>query len=73
MKGNIGYIEGYEGDYCNIEIEGTVEAIPKRNVDANAKTGDVVEWNGKRWVPNSVLTRKRTRDIKKLMDDVWED
>ncbi|MDR9852678.1 DUF3006 domain-containing protein [Paenibacillus sp. VCA1] len=73
MKGTIGIIEGFEGEFCKIEIDGNVEAVSKLKVDASAKRGDVVEWNGGKWIPNPSLTKKRTKEIKTLMDDVWED
>jgi hypothetical protein len=73
LKTSTGIIEGFEGAYCKIEIDGNVEAVLMAQVDSKAKRGDVVEWRGGKWTPNSVLTRKRSTEIKKLMDDVWED
>lgn len=73
MKGHKGYVEGFEDDYCKIEIDGKVEAVPKSKVDSRAKRGDVVEWNGAEWIPNAALTKDRSSEIKTLMDDVWED
>lgn len=73
VKVSTGIIEGFEGDYCKIELNGNVQAVPKTQVDPKAKRGDVVEWSGGKWMPNPALTRKRSAEIKKLMDDVWED
>lgn len=73
VERNIGYVEGFEEDYCNIEIDGSVEAIPRSKVDSRAKPGDVVEWNGTEWIQSTSLTKDRSREIKKMMDDVWED
>ncbi|MEC0243419.1 DUF3006 domain-containing protein [Paenibacillus dokdonensis] len=73
MKGRKGYVEGFEEEYCKIEIDGSVENIPKIKVASHVKRGDVVELNGDQWVPNPELTRTRSEEIKKMMDDVWED
>ncbi|MCJ8011167.1 DUF3006 domain-containing protein [Paenibacillus sp. KQZ6P-2] len=77
MKGHQGIhqgiVEGFEGDYCKIEIAGNIEAIPRSKVDSRVKQGDVVEWSGSKWISNSKMTHERSREMKKLMDDVWED
>ncbi|WP_410768102.1 DUF3006 domain-containing protein [Fontibacillus sp. BL9] len=66
-------VEGFEGDFCLLEIEGQRQDVPRQQVDGSAKAGDVVLWNGTQWVPDPELTEERTRKIKKLMDEVWED
>ncbi|MEI0738416.1 hypothetical protein VQ056_20180 [Paenibacillus sp. JTLBN-2024] len=45
----------------------------RTKVDVTAKSGDVVEWNGEQWIPNRALTAQRTKEIRTLMDDVWDD
>lgn len=66
-------VEGFEGDYCIIESDGKKRDIPRKLVDPTVKTGDVVEWNGRKWMANRNTTDDRSRDIKALMDEVWED
>jgi len=73
LNGKTGIIEGFEDEFCNIEVDGRIQAVPRTKVDASAKRGDVVEWNGIKWIPNQALTRKRSKEIQSLMDDVWED
>lgn len=66
-------IDSFEGDYCIIEIDGVTQDISKSLVEKSAKVGDVVEWNGQKWITNQNKTIERSRSIKKLMDDLWED
>lgn len=73
MKSMTGIIEGFEGEFCKIERDGHVEAVPRTKVDVTAQSGDVVEWNGEQWIPNRALTAQRTKEIRTLMDDVWDD
>lgn len=66
-------IDSFEGDYCIIEIDGVTQDVSKSLVEKSAKVGDVVEWNGQKWITNQNKTIERSRSIKKLMDDLWED
>lgn len=68
-----GIVEGFEGDYCILEIEGQTRDIPRQQIDASVQAGDVVIWNGEKWIPDHARTQERTRNIQKLMDEVWED
>ncbi|MEC0176402.1 DUF3006 domain-containing protein [Paenibacillus favisporus] len=67
-----GYVEGYEGTYCRIEVDGNIQAVPREQVDPQVKAGDVVELKDGKWVTDPAATKRRTDEIKKLMDDVWE-
>lgn len=66
-------VEGFEGDYCIIESDGKMRDIPRKLVDPTVKAGDVVEWNGRIWITNRHKTDHRSREIKSLMDEVWEE
>lgn len=66
-------VEGFEGDYCIIETDGKTRDVPRRQVDPSVKPGDIVEWNGGRWVTNRKETDLRSRKIRALMDEVWEE
>lgn len=68
-----GIIEGFEGSICMIEIDGRMQDIPRSTVDPSAKAGDIVEWDGEKWIPNQQQTEKRSKKIKDLMDQLWED
>lgn len=68
-----GIIEGFEGEYCIIEVDGKTRDVPLKLVNADAKAGDVVEWDGSRWNTNLDRTRERSEYIKSLMNDVWDD
>lgn len=66
-------VEGFEGDWCILESDGKLRNVPRSQVDPKVKAGDVVEWNGTKWVPNLRETEERTRQIRALMDEVWGD
>ncbi len=66
-------VEGFEGEFCILEIEGQPKDVPLQQMDGKAKTGDIVVWNGEKWLPDPELTADRTKEIGKLMDEVWED
>ncbi|GIP57846.1 DUF3006 domain-containing protein [Paenibacillus sp. FSL W8-0186] len=69
----VGIIEGFEGEYCIIEVDGQTRDVPRELVGAGVKTGDVVEWDGARWNANAEKTKQRSEYVKSLMDDVWDD
>ncbi|MNJ37084.1 DUF3006 domain-containing protein [Paenibacillus bouchesdurhonensis] len=69
----VGIIEGFEGEYCIIEVDGNTRDVPRKLVNASVKTGDVVEWNGSEWNTNVQQTKERSDYMKSLMDDVWDD
>lgn len=66
-------IEGFEGEQCILEVDGKTRSIPRDQVDAGVKAGDVVEWNGSKWVADVEATRQRAEHIRQLMDAVWEE
>lgn len=68
-----GIIEEFEGNLCIIEVDGKTCDFSRDLVDSSAKAGDVVEWNGTKWVVNCERTVERTKEIKDLMDQLWED
>lgn len=66
-------VEGFEGNYCILEIDGQTEDVLKSEVDPAAGPGDVVVWDGVRWIPDPERTEERSKKMKQLMDEVWED
>lgn len=68
-----GIVDRFEGDFVVIEIDGQTQDIPRSSVAENVKASDVAELRNSLWVKNSTETEKRTLEIKKLMDSVWED
>jgi hypothetical protein len=71
--GMIGIVDRFEDGYVVIEVDGGTRDIPRKEVDANVKSGDVVGLIEGKWVTIEDETAKRTVDIKKLIDGVWED
>lgn len=66
-------VEGFEGELCILESDGKPRNIPRSQVDPSVKPGDVVEWDGEKWIPNLRETERRTRQIRALMEEVWEE
>jgi hypothetical protein len=68
-----GIVDRFEGDFVIIEIEGITQDVPKEMVDPNVKVNDVVELVNGKWITKKEETEKRKKEIKSLMDSVWED
>ena len=68
-----GIVDRFEGDYAVIEIDGQTHDVSMSIVDAFVKVGDVVTLVEGVWKPNPTETKQREKQIKILMDDVWED
>ncbi|MGF7050327.1 AmiR/NasT family two-component response regulator [Paenibacillus sp. DS2015] len=68
-----GIVDRFEGDYVVIEIEGQTRDIDKSDVAVSVKVGDVVIFVAGVWKTDATETGQREQQIKKLMDDVWED
>ena len=69
----VGIVEGFEEDICRIEVEGEMRNVPRSQVGKGVRQGDVVEWKSGLWLTNLQKTQARSKEIKRLMDDVWED
>jgi hypothetical protein len=68
-----GIVDRYEGDLVVIEIDGVTKDYLKADVDPNFKVGDTVVFVEGKWLTDEEQTKNRSKQIKKLMDDVWED
>lgn len=68
-----GIVERFEGDFVVIEIDGVTKDILKALVSDDVQAGDVVEFHHEMWIRDESATKKRSIEIKKLMDSVWED
>ncbi|ANS75054.1 hypothetical protein AWM70_10930 [Paenibacillus yonginensis] len=66
-------LEGFEGSYAIIEIDGQTRDIERRLVEPKAKEGDVLKWDGAKWMVDPEATSERSDRMKKLMDELWED
>lgn len=66
-------VDSFEGDFVVIEIDGQTQDISKNDVSLDVKAGDVVVLISCMWKTNVGATEQRAKQIKKLMDDVWED
>ncbi|AZS14546.1 DUF3006 domain-containing protein [Paenibacillus lutimineralis] len=69
----VGIVEGFEEDICRIEVEGQMRNVPRSQVDKEVRQGDIVEWKSGLWLTNLQKTEARSKEIKRLMEDVWED
>jgi hypothetical protein len=68
-----GIVDRFEGEFVVIEIDGVTKDILKAVVDANVKVGDIVGFVDGKWLTDEDATKSRSEEIKKLMDNVWED
>jgi len=69
----LGIVEGFEEELCRIEVNGKIMDVPRSQVVSGVRPGDVVELKGGIWLVNRQMTEARSKEIKKLMDEVWED
>lgn len=68
-----GIVDRFEGNMVVIEIDGNTQDISKDIVDSTVKVNDVVELVNGLWIPNKKESETRSKEIKSLMDSVWED
>lgn len=68
-----GIVEGFEGNYVIIEIDGETQDVERSAVQLDVEVGDCVVLHEGIWVADREATEERARYIKKLMEDVWND
>ena len=68
----IGIIDRFEGNFVVVEIEGVMENIVRRKISAEAREGDVIVFNDRRWTVDQEATQLRREVIQALADEVWE-
>jgi hydrogenase maturation factor len=68
-----GVVDRFEGDIAVIEIGGETRDIPLKALPDNVQVGDIIIFDGKSARIDHEETAKKEREIKKLMDEVWED
>ncbi|TNJ61393.1 DUF3006 domain-containing protein [Paenibacillus hemerocallicola] len=68
-----GIVEGFEGNYVIIEIDGETRDVDRSAVKFDVEVGDCVIFQEGTWVVDSKATEERARHMKKLMEDVWND
>ena len=62
-------IDRFEGEFAVVELaDGKIAELPKALLPIGAKEGDTVKI-----FVDEYKTIKREKEIKELMDDVWED
>ncbi|WP_238985081.1 DUF3006 domain-containing protein [Bacillus kwashiorkori] len=68
-----GIVDRFEGDWVIIEIDGKTYNIEKSKVHPHVKVDDVVILMDEQWRTDEAETRARSKQIKQLMDSVWDD
>jgi hydrogenase maturation factor len=68
-----GIVDRLEGDVVVIEVEGVTQDVPNSIVELGVKAGDSVIFIDGIWITDESETKSRTKKIKELMDDLWED
>lgn len=69
----IGIVDRIEGEFFVIEIDGVTKDIHKSQVDSAVSVNDTVELINGIWTKNDRLTKERSKEMKKLMDLLWEE
>jgi len=68
-----GIVDRFEGDYAVIEVDGKTRDVKRKLIEDSVRVSDVVILKNGVWHRDSDETAKRKKEIKKLMDSVWED
>lgn len=68
-----GIIDRFEGEFVVIEVDGETRDIPRAEVHPDVKVNDAVVVVDGIWIVDEQETVNRNEQIKKLMDQVWED
>ncbi|AOZ94909.1 DUF3006 domain-containing protein [Paenibacillus crassostreae] len=68
-----GILDRFEGKYAVIEFDGQTEDILKERLPANVKIGDTLLFNNNEISIDTADTNNREKEIKDLMDDLFED
>jgi hypothetical protein len=67
-----GIVDRFESDFVVIEIKGKTKDVEKSDVADNVKVGDCVVFVDGKWLVHEDETKSRSQEIKKLMDNLWE-
>ncbi|MFE7084167.1 DUF3006 domain-containing protein [Priestia megaterium] len=73
MKKIKGIIDRFEEGFAVVEIEGVTKDYPKIIFPKEAEVGDVVYITGDKVTIDKNETKKLEKEIKNLMNEVWED
>lgn len=68
-----GIVDRFEGEYAVIEVDGKTRDIKRNLIADSVRVSDVVILKNGNWERDSDETDKRKKEVKKLMDSVWED
>lgn len=68
-----GIVDRFEGEYVVIEVDGKTRDVKRNLIAESVRVSDVVILKNGIWERDSDKTAKRKKEMKKLMDSVWED
>lgn len=68
-----GIVDRFEGEYAVIEVDGETRDVKRNLIADSVRVSDVVILKNGKWERDSDETLKRKKEVKKLMDSVWED
>lgn len=68
-----GIVDRFEGEYAVIEMDGETRDVKRNLIADSVRVSDVVILKNGKWERDSDETLKRKKEVKKLMDSVWED
>lgn len=68
-----GIIDRFEGEYAIIEFDGKSEDVLKSELPVKAKSGDTLIFEDGNVIIDKEDTTARKKEIKNLMDELFED
>lgn len=68
-----GIVDRFEGEIVVIEINGVMQDFSNSIVEPGVQAGDSVNLINGKWVTNEAETESRTKKLKELMNNVWEE
>lgn len=69
----VGIVDRFEGVYAIIEVDGRMHDVQRDQLESCVHVGDVVKLDGAVWMVDKQATEARKRNVKQMMDEVWDD
>ncbi len=67
-----GIIDRFEGQYALVEFAGTIRSISRRRLPEEAREGDVIVLQGRKWKVDQEATQERQKYLAELAENLWE-
>ncbi|MEQ8237377.1 MAG: DUF3006 domain-containing protein [Syntrophomonadaceae bacterium] len=67
-----GIIDRFEGQYALVEIAGNIRSISRRRLPEEAREGDVIVLQGRKWKVDQEATQERQNYLAELAENLWK-